>query len=173
MAICSTYAKLKEVLEPLSPADEPHLGLVQYGNKHIPPGQRNLIANIGTKSEKCAQEQEVRAMLWILNTHETGNRHIDPDNRYLDRPIYPTTNDSGIWRDIDVQCLITEVIVSPFADPSTLTEVEKERSAIPATATWLSEGMGVEQCSFSPLPTHVSGRNRLGADSEAECVGRA
>lgn len=124
VAICSTYAKLKAVLEPLAPVDRPHLGLVQYGDKHIPPGRRNLIANIGTKREKYRQENEVRAMLWILDPHETGNRHIDPDNRFLDRPMYPTNNDNGVWRDIDVQSLITEVIVSPFAEPTTQGEVE-------------------------------------------------
>jgi len=125
VAICSTYARLKAVLEPLSPADKPHLGLVQYGNKHIPAGRRNLIAHIGTKSEKYRQENEVRAMLWIVNPNETGNRHIDLNNRYRDRPLYPTTNDIGIFRDIDVHSLITELIVSPFAEPTTQAEVEK------------------------------------------------
>ena len=87
VAVCSTYAKLKSVLDPLPADDRAHLGLIQYGETHIPRGRRNLIANIGTKGERFQHENEVRAMLWIVNPRETGNRNIAPDNRVLDRPI--------------------------------------------------------------------------------------
>ncbi len=129
VAVCSTYAKLKAALEPLPADDRPHLGIVQYGNKHIPQGRRNLIANIGTKGEKFQDENEVRAMLWIVNPHETGNRNIDPDNHVLDRPIYPTDNPEGIWRSVDIPSLLTKVIVSPFAEPSARTNAEHEMAA--------------------------------------------
>jgi hypothetical protein len=129
VAVCSTYAKLKAVLEPLPADDRAHLGLVQYGDKHIPRGRRNLIANIATKGEKFRDEKEVRAMLWIVNTHETGNRNIDPDNRILDRPIYPIDNPPGIWRSIDVPSMLSKAIVSPFAEPSTKAAAEREIAA--------------------------------------------
>jgi hypothetical protein len=108
VAACSTYAKLKGALEPLT-ADKPHLGLVQYGDAHIPKGARNLIANIGTKRERYRDEKEVRAMLWVINPHETGNRNIDPDKRFLPRPMYPTDSPTGIKRQVDVQSLITRL----------------------------------------------------------------
>jgi hypothetical protein len=129
VAVCSTYAKLKAVLEPLPADDRAHLGLVQYGDKHVPRGRRNLIANIGTKGEKFQDEKEVRAMLWIVNPHETGNRNIDPDNRVLDRPMYPTDNPEGIWRSVDIPSMLTKVIVSPFAEQRTKADAEREIAA--------------------------------------------
>ena len=101
-------------------------GSCSTGDKHIPPGRRNLIANIGTKGERFRDEKEVRAMLWIVNPHETGNRNIDPDNRVLDRPIYPTDNPKGIWRTTDIQNLVNNVIVSPFAEATAAADAERE-----------------------------------------------
>ncbi len=131
VAICSTYAKLKAVLEPLPAEDRAHLGLVQYGDKHIPPGRRNLIMNIGTKREKYKDEREVRAMLWIVDPHETGNRNIDPNNRAHARPLdaYPTNNPEGVRRPVNIQELLTKVIVSPFAQSTTVADAEHELSA--------------------------------------------
>jgi len=77
------------------------IGTVRY--KAHARGIRNLKANIGTKLDQFKNEKEVRAMLWILSPHGPGNRHIDPENRYRDRPIYPTTNEKGIWWPIDVR----------------------------------------------------------------------
>lgn len=129
IAVCSTYAKLKAGLEALPEEDKAHLGLVQYGDGHIPRGRRNLNANIGTKGDRFRSEQEVRAMLWILNPHETGNRNRDPENRALDRPIYPTDNLPGIWRTAAIQAILTKVIVSPFAEASAKANVEREIAA--------------------------------------------
>jgi hypothetical protein len=127
VAVCSTYAKLKAVLEALPAEDKAHLGLVQYGDKHIPPGRRNLIMNIGTKRERYKDEKEVRAMLWLVDPHETGNRNIDSDNRPHPRPLdaYPTNNPEGVHRPVDLQTLLTEVVVSPFADANTKESVEQ------------------------------------------------
>lgn len=124
VAICSTYRALKSILEPLA-ADDPHLGLVRYGNKHLTYPRRNLMVNISTKRECYADEKEVRAMLWIRDPHESGNRHIGPDNRFHPRPIYPTPNPEGVWRQVDVQRLISEVIVSPFAGKTAQVDVEE------------------------------------------------
>ena len=67
-------------------------------------------------------------MLWLVDPHETGNRNIDPDNRAHARPLdaYPTNNPKGVWRPVNVQELLTKVIVSPFAEPTTVAEAESE-----------------------------------------------
>ena len=35
LAICTTYRRLKAALDSLDQADEPHLGLVRYGARHL------------------------------------------------------------------------------------------------------------------------------------------
>ena len=62
-------------------------------------------------------------MLWIRDPHESGNRHIDIDNRFHPRPVYPTNNPEGYHRPVDVQRLISEVIISPFADSTARVDV--------------------------------------------------
>lgn len=49
-----------------------------------------------------------------------GNRHIDIDNRFHPRPIYPTGQPEGVHRPIELQTLVTKVILSPFADAEAL-----------------------------------------------------
>jgi hypothetical protein len=60
---------------------------------------------------------------------KTGNRNIDSDNRVLDRPIYPIDNPEDIWRSVDIPRMLTKVIVSPFAEPSTNADAEREIAA--------------------------------------------
>ena len=123
VAIVSRYDRLKNVLEPL--ADKPHLGLVRYGLTHIK--RWNTVVFATTKREEFRHEREVRALLWLTNSGDGVNRHIDIDNRIHDRPIYdpPETLPEGIRRPIDVATLIGGVVVSPMAPKSRLTEVER------------------------------------------------
>jgi hypothetical protein len=125
VAVCSTYARLKTALDVLPAEDRAMLGLVRYGNAHLVPGRVNLMINVSTKQLKYADEQEVRAMLWLVDPHETGNRHIDIDNRFHPRPIYPTSQPEGVYRPVDLNALVTGVILSPFADAGALAETRE------------------------------------------------
>jgi hypothetical protein len=126
VAIVSSYGTLKSILDALPAEDKANLGLVRYGNRHLAEyPRRNLMVNISTKREKYADEREVRAMLWLPDPTDGCNRHIDLNNRFHHRPIYPTKNPSGVWRTLDIQQLIAEVIVSPFAEPHFFSEVEQ------------------------------------------------
>jgi hypothetical protein len=120
--IVSTYSRLKSVLDPLPDDDKAMMGLIRYGADHLIPGRRNLMVNVSTKRVQFKGEKEVRAMLWIVDPHETGNRHIDIDNRCHPRPIYPTSNPEFVRRRVDMPSLITRVIVSPFADATAYDE---------------------------------------------------
>lgn len=124
VAVSSTYRRLKTAMDALAAEDKPHLGLVRYGNEHLLPGRVNLMINVSTKQLRYADEREVRAMLWLVDPRETGNRHIDRDNRFHPRPIYPTRQPEGVHRPIDLRSLITSVIVSPFAAAGALSETE-------------------------------------------------
>ncbi len=113
VAIVSRYDLLKRVLAPLP--DKVMVGLIRYGTAHLTGW--NTIRFVTTKRESYSAEREVRAMIWLTDSGDDINRHIDLANRPHDRPIYdpPPTLPEGIRRDIDVASLITEVVVSPFA----------------------------------------------------------
>jgi hypothetical protein len=83
------------------------------------------MINVSTKQLKYANEQELRAMLWLVDPHETGNRHIDLDNRFHPRPNYSTSHPAGVHRPVDLRTLIEGVIVSPFAEPNAVFETEE------------------------------------------------
>lgn len=70
--IVSTYSRLKSVLDPLPDDDKAMMGLIRYGADHLIPGRRNLMVNVSTKRVQFKDEKEVRAMLWIVDPHETG-----------------------------------------------------------------------------------------------------
>lgn len=125
VAICSTYGRLKAALDALTLEDKAHLGLMRYGNSHLVPGRVNLMINISTKQLKYADEREVRAMLWLVDPYETGNRHIDVDGRCHARPIYPTRQPEGVHRAVDLGALITRDIVSPFAHAGAASQTEE------------------------------------------------
>jgi hypothetical protein len=125
VAVCSTYARLKAALDALAAEDKAMLGLIRYGNAHLAPGRVNLMINVSTKQLKYADEEEVRAMLWLVDAHESGNRHIDPDNRYHPRPIYPTGQPEGVHRPVDLQSLVTGIIVAPFAQAGAVQQTEE------------------------------------------------
>ena len=123
VAICSRYSLLKSALDAMP--DEAFLGLVCYGDKHL-TGEYNLMRFIMTKRQQFAAEQEVRAMLWIRDPHATINRHFDEQNRPHPRPLTKPPADSvldGQRRSVDLQALITEIVVTPWASRATFDEV--------------------------------------------------
>lgn len=122
VAICSRYRLLKSALNAMS--DRAFLGLVRYGARHMTGW--NLFRFITTKRADFAGEREVRAFLWITDPYAGINRHIDIDNRVHDRPLTPPQDLvlKGQRRKLDVQALLTEIVVSPRASATTLGEIE-------------------------------------------------
>lgn len=123
VAIVSRYDLLKQILQLLP--DKVMVGLIRYGSAHLTGW--NVIQFITTKREEYSEEREVRAMIWLTNSGDNMNRHIDLANRPHDRPIYdpPELLPEGIRRDINVGSLIQEVIISPFAPASRLEQVQE------------------------------------------------
>lgn len=124
VAVVSTYARLKSALDALPPEDDAHLGLVRYGTRHLT--RYNIMMFITTKREEFANDQEVRAMLWIRDDYAGINRHYDIDNFPHPRPL--TAPDAGRVKDfhrrkVDISALITEVVVNPKAAPPFLEEI--------------------------------------------------
>jgi hypothetical protein len=73
-------------------------------------------------------------MLWIMDPHTTINRHVDEQNHPHPRPLTKPLADSvldGQRRRVDLQTLITEIVVTPWASPPTFHEVN-----------WLVNGSG-------------------------------
>jgi hypothetical protein len=122
VAVCSRYCLLKSALD--SFADRAFLGLVRYGSDHLV--RWNVIRFITTKQEKYKHEQEVRALLWIPDQYAGINRHFDENNKAHPRPLTPPpARVPGFHRrKVEIGSLITEVIVSPIASDSVLSEVE-------------------------------------------------
>ena len=125
VAIVSKYRLLKSALSPLS--DRAYLGLVRYGAKHLIGKTANIFRYITTKRNKYAYEQEVRAFLWIPDQYAGINRHYDEKNRVYPFPLTPPPAHvlKGERRKIDVQALVTEIVVSPWAPSATVNEIKK------------------------------------------------
>jgi hypothetical protein len=122
VAIVSRYSLLKTVLDPIP--DRPHLGLVRYGWEL---GTRwNTMRFITTKRDEYAYEREVRALLWLVNSGDSVNRHFDLDNRAHPLPIYepPDALPLGVKRDIEITTLITQVVITPNASDRMLEDVQ-------------------------------------------------
>jgi hypothetical protein len=121
VAIVSRYDLLKQVLQPL--VDEVSVGLIRYGSAHLT--RWNLLQFIRTKREEYSREREVRAMIWLTDTDDKIDRHLDSAGRPHDRPLRdpPESLPEGIRRDVDVAPLITKVVISPLAPASRLEEV--------------------------------------------------
>lgn len=125
VAVCSRYELLSAALDGL--LDEAHLGLVQYGTSHI---QRafNALEFITTKQTKYAAECEVRAFLTVYDPLAGGNRHFDLDNVAHPAPL--DLNPRHPWvpdckrRRINLRSLITDVVISPWAEPDAIEEVQ-------------------------------------------------
>jgi hypothetical protein len=124
VAVISTYARLKAVLDALPPEDDAHLGLVRYGTKHLT--RYNTMMFITTKREEFAEDREVRAMLWIRDEYAGINRHYDIDNFPHPRPLTPPDRarvKDHHRRRIDIAALMTVVVVNPKATPQLIAEV--------------------------------------------------
>jgi hypothetical protein len=123
VAACSRYSILKSALD--SCAGRPHLGLVRYGSKHLTGW--NVIRFITTQQERYRHEQEVRALLWVPDEYAGINRHFDEDNKAHPRPLTlpPARVPDFQRRKVDLQSLITGIVVSPLASDSLLSDVER------------------------------------------------
>ncbi len=129
MAITSQYRLLKSALNAMN--DRAYIGLVRYGAQHLMGKRVNLFRYITTKRSKYAHEQEVRAFLWIPDPYAGINRHIDADNRIHPSPLTPPPPHvlKGHRRSVDLQALLTGIVVSPWASAATLDEVNQLVSA--------------------------------------------
>jgi hypothetical protein len=125
VAITSRYQLLKSALDTMS--DRAFIGLVRYGAKHMLGKPANLFRYITTKRSKYAHEQEVRAFLWIPDPHAGINRHYDENDRVHPIPLTPPPANvlRGQRRKVDVQALVIEIVVSPWASSATLDEVNR------------------------------------------------
>ncbi len=115
IAICSTYRRLKAVLDSFDVVDEPHLGLVRYGSKHLTGW--NTMRFITTKREQFADEREVRALLWIRDEYAGINRHFDENNFPHDEPLTPPPPDrvkKFHRRTVDLRLLLTGIVLGPW-----------------------------------------------------------
>ena len=124
VAICSRYRLLKSALDAMS--DRAFIGLVRYGDKHL--SGVNLFSFIMTKRAGYEGEKEVRAMLWIMDPHAGINRHFDIENRAHPLPLLEPPPDQvlkGHRRKVDLQDLVTEIVVTPWVSPATLDEVNR------------------------------------------------
>jgi hypothetical protein len=124
VAICSHYRLLKTALNAMD--DRAYLGLVRYGAQHVPSWDRaNLFRYITTKRMEYAAEREARAFLWISDPLAGINRHIDSDNRIYPLPLTPPPDrvSKGERRKIDLQALVTEIVVTPWASSITIDEI--------------------------------------------------
>jgi hypothetical protein len=124
VAICSRYRLLKSALDALP--DRAFVGLVRYGSKHMTGW--NLFRFITTKRIEYAEEQEVRAGLWIIDPHAGGNRHFDIDNRPHTRPLTPPPPErvlDGHRRRVNLQTLLTGIVVTPVASSATFDEISQ------------------------------------------------
>ena len=123
VAVCSRYRLLKSALDAMG--DRAYLGIVRYGSKHLTGW--NTLRFITTKRMKYADEQEVRAFLWITDPYAGINRHIDIDNRAHPRPLTPPPDRvlKGHRRAVDLLTLVTEIVVTPWASSTTFDEIDR------------------------------------------------
>jgi hypothetical protein len=124
VAISSRYELLKAALDGL--LDEAHLGLVQYGTDHL-RNTFNALEFITTKQSKYAADREVRAFLTAYDPLASGNRHFDLNNFPHPEPLDMNPRHSWVpdckRRRIDLGSLITNVVVSPWAEPDAVEEI--------------------------------------------------
>jgi hypothetical protein len=129
VAICSRYSLLKSTLSKFD--DQSYVGLVRYGAQHLVRRQLegqawNLFRLITHKRVKFAHECEVRAFLW-LPQYLGDDRHIDDQNRVYPYPLTPPPPrvPNGLRRKVDLQALITKIVVSPWASPTAIDEITR------------------------------------------------
>jgi len=151
VAICSRYGLLKSALDAMT--DRAYLGQVRYGSQDMTGW--NLLRFIFTKRGEYADEQEVRALLWIMDPHAGINRHIDGDNGVHPRPLTPSPERvlDGHRRQVNLQALLTGIVVTPWASSTTFEEiaqiVRNNGHAIPVEPSSLTRYRDLLPC---PLP---------------------
>lgn len=125
VAITSRYHLLKSALD--SMRDRGYIGLVQYSPDHMLGSCANLFRYITTKRSEFAHEREVRAFLWIPDQQAGGNRHFDENGRAHPLPLTmpPSYVLVGQRRKVDIQALVVDIVVSPWASSATLDEVKQ------------------------------------------------
>ena len=123
-SVCSSYSLLKSALDKLP--DRVFLGQVRYGGANEMTGY-NTVRFVTTKCSEYADEQEVRAILWIIDPHAGINRHIDIDNRVHTRPLTPPPDRvlEDHRRKVNLIALVTEIVVTPWVSPAAFNEVER------------------------------------------------
>jgi hypothetical protein len=125
VAVCTRYELLHDALNGLH--DDAHLGRVQYGSDHL-TDRFNGMEFIYTKELKYAPDCEVRALITSYDPLGSGNRHFDLNNYPHPRPL--PMNPRNIWvpdskrRRIDLRALITDVVISPWAELDAVEEIE-------------------------------------------------
>jgi hypothetical protein len=125
VAIASRYGLLKSELNAMD--DRAYIGMVRYGATHLIGERANIFKYITTKRNEYADEHEVRAFLWIMDPYAGINRHIDDDNRVHPLPLTlpPPYVLKGQRRRVNLQTLVTRVIVSPWATSQTYDEISQ------------------------------------------------
>lgn len=125
VAVCSRYELLKAALDGL--LDEAHLGLVRYGTEHL-KNTFNTLEFITTKQPKYSPDCEVRAFLTVYDPLASGNRHFDLNNFAHPSPL--DLNPRHSWvpdckrRRIDLRSVITDIVISPWAEPDAVEEIK-------------------------------------------------
>jgi hypothetical protein len=144
VAICSRYSLLKSALSNLS--DNAYIGLVRYGARHLVrqhlAGQGwNLFRLITSKRIEYSHEREVRAFLW-LPQYLGDDRHIDDQGTVYPYPLTspPPHVPDGLRRKVALQALLTKIVISPWATPATIDEINRlVTNYAPGTAIQHSE----------------------------------
>jgi hypothetical protein len=123
VAVASRYSMLKSALNVMS--DRAYLGMIRYGPTRLIGERANIFRYITTKRWQYAEEREVRAFLWIMDPHAGINRHIDEHNNVHPMPLTPPPPEvlKGHRRKVELQSLLTKVIVSPWATSASFGEV--------------------------------------------------
>ena len=125
VAVRTRYELLYEALDRF--LDDAYLGRVQYGRDSL-TDRFNGMEFIFTKELKYAPDREVRALITSYDPLGSGDRHFDVNNYPHPRPL--PTNPRNSWvpdskrRRIDLRTLITDVVISPWADPDAAQEIE-------------------------------------------------
>ncbi len=111
---------MKAILDGM--VEKTHLGLVQYGDKHLRQGMRmNVLQFITTKRERFASECEVRAFIEYGDPFAGHNLHFDANNFPHRRPLPENEPYRHHWvhdhkrRRIDLEALIRGIVLSPHA----------------------------------------------------------
>jgi len=124
VAIISTYGRLKAALAIL--IDEARLGLIRYGIGHL-AGRVNGLEFITTKQAMYQPERELRAWVTVCNPLEGGNRHFDLNKIAHALPLEINQRHSWVEftrRRIRLGDLITEAVISPWAEPDAVEEIK-------------------------------------------------